>query len=204
MERDELKELWKNTGDKTPEVSRNKLEQILESKAKSTMNRFLMVFGIAGIISLSVITFVIITALYRKEDILYVINSTVLGILTIASLVSALWSLRRLSETKYSLPLKQLLEKNIKMISRSLNGWHRAVSILIIPVLFILLMMSINVYFSGMSYLDVISSGESVTALIAGLLVGLPISYYVENQFYRYHVKNLNEFKRLYKHLTEH
>ena len=203
MEKYDLKKLWNSTKQEAAARSKEELVRILDSKAKRTVNRFLLVSAIAGIISSAVIIFLVITALHRKDDIWYVLNNFALGTLTIISLLSALYSWKRLNETKYSLPLKKLLEKNIATISLSLKGWHRAVSILIIPVLYVLLVMSINVYFSGMSYAGVLSSEESLTALLAGLLVGLPVSFYVENKIHKYHLKNLNEFEKLYEQLRE-
>ena len=99
---------------------------------------------------------------------------------------------------KYPLHLQQL-EKNIGMILRGLNGGNRVVSILIIPVLFIFLLISINVYFSRMSFSHVISYGKPGTALAtrpAGIFY-----FYMENEFHIYNVKNLNA-ETLYKQLT--
>jgi hypothetical protein len=66
-------------------------------------------------------------------------------------------------------------------------------------MIYILLLLSINVYFDGRTFMEVLRSGEAVTALTAGMIVGLPVSYFVESRIWKYHKSNLKRLEMLHE-----
>jgi hypothetical protein len=143
-----------------------------------------------------------ITAINKADDILYVLNNTLLGIITIVSLGSAIYSWRKLQNNKYSMSLKKWLETDIAMISKSLKGKLRFAYIIVIPVIYILMILSINIYFGDKMFVEVFQSEDAVIALIFGAVIGLSVSFYVERKIRKYHLKSLNVLEELYLQIT--
>ena len=198
MKKTELHDLW-NGIEQQHIKTKDELAQIVETKAQKTVTRFLFVTAVSGVVGAGVIVFLTVTALNRMNDTLYVWNNILLGLITLISLFSAILSWRKLRYNRYYLPVKKWLETDIAMISKSLTGKLSRSYIVVIPVILILLILSINVYFSGKMFTDVLSSEESVTALIVGATVGLFVSFYAERKIRKFHLKNLNELEELYK-----
>ncbi|MFO7524281.1 MAG: hypothetical protein R6W68_02400, partial [Ignavibacteriaceae bacterium] len=92
MENNELQKIWKTIDTETNQKSMEELNLLLKSKAKQTINKFVIITGISVVISIGVIVFLIITSINRQDDLMYLINNTALGIITIISLVTGLLS----------------------------------------------------------------------------------------------------------------
>ncbi len=198
MKNSELHNMWQNIEHDRQKKSKEELAGIVYSKTRKTVNRFLFVNTLSGAISVGVIVFLTFTALNRMNDTLYILNNALLGLITLFSLFSALWWWYKLNSRDYSKPIKEWLEKNIKIISASLHGKFKRLHILVIPVVYILFVLSINVYFSNNLFVQVVTSEESLIALIAGAIVGLSVSFYVERKIRNYHLRNLKKLEELY------
>ena len=203
MENSDLHNLWQGAVQGQQMKTGDELAGIIDSKAKKTANRFLFTTAVSGGISIGVIAFLTITAMNRTGDLFYILNNITLGIITVISLGSAIYSWRNLQNNRYSMSLKKWLETDIAMISKSLKGKLSKVYIIVIPIIYILLMLSINIYYSNKMYIDIFQSKDSVIALIIGTVIGLSVSFYVERKIRRYHLKNLNTLEELHRQITD-
>jgi len=203
MENSDLHNLWQGAVQGQQIKTGDELAGIIDSKAKKTANRFLFTTAVSGGISIGVIAFLTITAMNRTGDFFYILNNITLGIITVISLGSAIYSWRNLQNNRYSMSLKKWLETDIAMISKSLKGKLSKVYIIVIPVIYILLILSINIYYSNKMYIDIFQSEDSVIALIIGTIIGLSVSFYVERKIRRYHLKNLNTLEELHRQITD-
>ena len=199
METDILKSIWKDVDYDRESLSKEALNEILSKKVRNTKRRFFVVIGISAAVSIVVLTLVLMASVKRRVDIFYLINNALLATITLVSLFSAVYSWYRLQKNDYALSLKDNLERDIEMISNSLNGRFRNIHLIVIPVIFILLVLSINVYFEERMFVEMFSTGSSIAALIAGVAVGLPVSFYVHRNIRNYQKRNLEELEALYE-----
>ena len=199
METDILKSIWKDVDYDRESLSKEALNEILSKKVRNTKRRFFVVIGISAAVSIVVLTLVLMVSVKRRVDVFYLINNALLATITLTSLFSAVYSWYRLQKNDYALSLKDNLERDIEMISNSLNGRFRNIHLMVIPVIFILLVLSINVYFEERMFVEMFSTGSSIAALIAGVAVGLPVSFYVHRNIRNYQKRNLEELEALYE-----
>ncbi len=198
METNELQNVWKNIDSEINMKTTEELEQLLVVRTRKTINKFLFIFGIDIFVCIGLIIFLIITALNRTDDIIYMVNNSILCLITAVSLIVSLLSWNRLHTNKLNLSVKEWLEQRIRMISKWMSGKYSRIYILIIPVLLVMINLSIHVYYEYKPFLEVIKNKESIYGLIAGFIVGLFVSFYAVSKIRRYQMKNLEFLKRLY------
>lgn len=203
MEHNELQKIWSNMDTEINQKSKDELNLLLRSKAKQTIDRFLMIMGISLIVSAGLIVWLIITSLSRQDDLIYLINNLTLGIVSIISFSSALFSWYKLQDFKYNRPLSNYLEMRINLLSKWLTGRRSKLYIYIIPFIYLLIVLSIHVYFEHKFFIEVVSSEESIIALIVGIPVGLFVSYYSVRKIRKYQLHNLEFLKDLYARLLD-
>jgi len=203
MEHNELQKIWSNMDTEINQKSKDELNLLLRSKAKQTIDRFLMIMGISLIVSAGLIVWLIITSLSRQDDLIYLINNLTLGIVSIISFSSALFSWYKLHDFKYNRPLSNYLEMRINLLSKWLTGRRSKLYIYIIPFIYLLIVLSIHVYFEHKFFIEVVSSEESIIALIVGIPVGLFVSYYSVRKIRKYQLHNLEFLKDLYARLLD-
>ena len=139
-----------------------------------------------------------ITSLQRQTDQLFLINNAALAMITIISLVSGLLGWYKLHNNKYNQPLKNWLEERILILTKWLTGRFSKLYIFLIPVLYVLIVLSIHVYFEHKPFMEVLHTEESVIGLIVAAPVGLFASYFAVRKFRKYQLKNLDFLKDLY------
>ena len=201
METNELQNIWKNIDSEISLKTRDELNQLLTIKTKKTINKFILIFSIDIIVCVGLIIFLIITAINRQGDSLYQINNSVLGLITIISLIVSLLSWNRLKNNKFNLSLKDWLEQRIRLLSGWLLGRFSKFYFVLIPVLMVMLMVSIHVYYEYKPFAEVMKSEESIIGLIIGFSVGLIVALYAVNKIRKYQLKNLEFLKELYTRL---
>jgi uncharacterized membrane protein YqjE len=106
MEDKDLQNIWKKIDSGIEYKSKEDLNQLLNSKAKKTINNYSYHFLISALISFGFITFLIITMVNRWDDLLYRLNNLILGLYTLLALVSSIWSIYNLKNNRSNLPLK--------------------------------------------------------------------------------------------------
>ncbi len=198
MENNELIKTWKNIDPVIPSKSEKELNQLLDKKIRKTINKYVFTIVLSIISCIGVIAFLIITALNRQDDIIYRINNFVLGLVTVILFFSILLSWYRLIKNKYDMPLKNWLEKRIELLSKWLAGKYNKLNLFLIPVFYILLLLSIHVYFENKLFTDVFKTEDSVVGLIIAIPVGLFVSYFVGRKIRKYHLQILEHLRELY------
>jgi hypothetical protein len=198
METDELQNIWKNIDSEINLKSIDELNQLLTTKIKKTINKFLFIFSLDIIVCVGLIVFLIITILNRQGDMIYQVNNSILCLITFISLIVSLLSWNRLQNNKYNLSLKVWLEQRIKLLSRWLLGKYSRLYIAIIPVLLVMIILSIHVYYEYKPFIEVMKNEESIYSLIIGYPIGLFVSYFGINKIRKYQLKNLEILKELH------
>jgi len=201
METSDLQNTWKNIGIELNTKTTDDLNQLLTSKIRKTMNNFLFIIGLDIIVCVGLIIFLIITALNRPGDLIYQVNNSILGLITLISLIASLYSWNKLQNKRYNLSLKEWMEQRIKMLSKWLLGRYSKSYIVLLPILMVLIMLSIHVYFENKLFVEVMKSKESIYGLTVGFIIGLFVSFYVVNKIRKYQLKNLEFLKDLYNRL---
>jgi len=202
MENNELQKIWKNVDAEINQKSKYELSLLLTSKAKQTINKFVVIISISILASLGLLIYLAITSLNRQEDLIYLINNLTLGVITFISLFSGLLSWYKLQNNKYNQPLKNWLEVRINMLSKWLTGRFSRVYIYLIPFLYILTVLSIHVYFENKLFIEVLKTEESIFGLIIATPIGLFVSYFTVKRIRSYQLHNLEFLKDLYSRLS--
>jgi Na+/proline symporter len=198
MEPGKLHNIWNNIDSEIKLKTIDELNQSLVTRTRKTINKFLTFLLIDTIICVGVIVFLIITALNRREDTLYLVNNGLIGLITLISLVVSVVEWSRLQKNKYNVPLKEWVEQRIKLLSKWLLGKHNRFYIILLPFLLLMMNMSIHVYYEYKTFLEVLKDEESVIALIVGFVVGLIVSLITVKKIRDYQKKNLESLKELY------
>jgi hypothetical protein len=201
MENNELQKIWKNLDAETNQKSKDELTLLLTSKTKQTINKFATIIVISIIVSTGLMIWLIITSLNRQNDLIYLINNLTLGIVTLISFLSGLFSWYKLQDYKYSQPLKIWLKIRINLLSKWLTGRFSKSYLFLIPFLYLLIVLSIHVYFENKSFIEVLKTEESIIGLIVGIPIGLFVSYYLVRKIRKYQLHNLEFLKDLYHRL---
>lgn len=202
MENNELQKIWKNIDSEIDLKTTGQLNQLLDNKIRKTFNKFFLILSIDIIVSFGLIVFLIVTALNRQDDLFYLINNTILFLITFSALIISIFSLNKLNRNQCNLSLKDWLEKRINLLSKWLLGKYSKLYIVIIPILLVMINISIHVYYEYKPFVEAMKSEESIIGLIVGFLVGLFVSYYAINKIRKYQIKNLEFLKELYTQLT--
>jgi hypothetical protein len=202
MENNELQKIWKNVDAEINQKSKYELSLLLTSKAKQTLNKFLVIISISTLVSIGLLVYLTITSLNRQEDLIYLINNITLGVVTFVSLFSGLLSWYKLQNNKFNQPVKNWLEVRINLLSKWLTGRYSRLYIYYIPFLYILTILSIHVYFENKLFIEVLKTEESIYGLIVGFPIGLFVSYYAVRRIRRYELRNLEFLKDLYNRLS--
>ena len=201
MENNELQKIWKTIDTEINQKTIDELNLLLTLKAKLTINKFLVIMSISILICIGLLIFLAITSLNRQNDLIYLINNVTLGIVTIISLISGLLSWYKIQNNKYNQPLKNWLESRINLLSKWLTGRFSKLYLFLIPLLYVLTVLSIHVYFENKSFIDVLNTEESIIGLIVGAPIGLFVSYFAARKIRKYQLKNLEFLKDLHGRL---
>jgi len=201
MENNELQDLWKGVDSEIKEKPTDELNLLLLSGTRETINKFAVIIGIDIAVCVGLIIFLTATVMNRQSDILYLINNLILGLMTFLSFLGSIFTLNKLKNNKYNLSLKDWLEQRIELLTKWLIGKYSKLYIIIIPVMMVLIILSIHVYYEYKPFIEVMRNEESLYSLTAGFIVGLFLSYYVVIKIRRYQLKNLEFLKELYDRL---
>lgn len=203
MENNELQKIWKTINIEINQKSKEELNLLLTSKTKQTINKFLVIMSISILVCVGLLIYLTITSLNRQNDLIYLINNVTLGIVTLISLISGLLSWYKIQNNKYNQPLKNWLEERINLLSKWLTGRFSKLYLILIPLLYVLTVLSIHVYFENKSFIEVLNTEESIIGLIVGAPIGLFVSYFGARKIRKYQIHNLQFLKDLHGRLCK-
>jgi competence protein ComGC len=201
MENNELQKIWRSFDTEINQKSKDELKLLLTSKTKQTIGKILVTMSISILICIGLLIYLTITSLNRQNDLIYLINNAMLGIVTIISLVSGVLSWYKLQNNRYNQPLKNWLEDRINLLTKWLTGRFSRLYLFLIPFLYVLIVLSIHVYFENKSFVAVLNTEESIIGLIAGIPIGLFVSYFGARKIRKYQLNNLEFLKDLHSRL---
>jgi hypothetical protein len=185
MENNELQAIWKTLNIAGQQRSKEELQLLLRSKARHTMNRFVTETLISILISAGLFVYLIITSINRADDMYYLTINIILLVITLISLVSGYLSWKTLRGSPSDQPLKVWLEQRTNVLTKWLYGRYCKLYLYLIPPLFILILLSIHVYFEFKPFLEVLNNAESVTGLLVALPIGLFVSFFTAGRIRR-------------------
>ncbi len=200
MKNNELQNAWKNIDSKITPNSKEELDKLLLSKTKSTMNRYLYFIGASGIISAVFLIFLIVTMINRWDDIYYRSINLILVLYTVFSMVSTIKSFTVLNYNNTNAPLKDWLKQRIEMLSKWLAS---RIVFYILPLICMLIILSIHVYFEHKPLIDVIRTEESIFGLIFGLIIGITVAYLGLKQIRNQQRNSLEYLKEVYSNISD-
>lgn len=204
MENSELQSIWRSFDTDLPRKSKEELNLLLSSKSRQTINKLVAIIGVSILVCVGLLIYLILTTLNRPNDLIYLVNNTLLGVVTIVSLVSGLWSWYKLQNNSYHQPLENWLKARIELLSQWLTGRFSKLYLFLIPLLYILVVLSIHVYFEYKPFMEVLRTEESVIGLIVAAPIGLFVSYYSVRKIRKYQLQQLNFLKDLHRRLCSH
>jgi hypothetical protein len=201
MENSELQSIWRSFDTDLPRRTKEELNWLLSSKTRQTIRKFVFVLLLSILVCAGLLAFLIYTALHRQDDPFYLANNGLLGVVTLLSLLSGLWSWRKLQWDGFDQPLKVWLEARIVLLTKWLTGRFGKLYLFLIPLLYLLVVLSIHVYFEAKPFLEVLHTEESVVGLLVGAPVGLFVSYWGARAIRRYQMEQLGFLKDLHRRL---
>ena len=197
METSEFQNAWKNIDSEINLKSTDELNRILKIKIRKTVNKFLITFFIDIIVCTGLLVFLTITAINRQGDIIYLVNNSLLGLITLSALFTSLFSVKKLQNNKSDVPVKDWLEFRIRLLSGWLLGKYSKLYIVLVPMLIIMINLSIHVYFENKPLTEVMKNVESIFGMIGGFIGALVVSLYGLKKIRMYQLKNLEYLKSL-------
>jgi len=201
MDDKELQRIWKKVEVELTEKSKNELNLLLSSKAEQTLGKFRLLMSISMLTSTGLLFFLAFTAYHRQSDVLYLINNATLATITLSGLIIGILSFRKMQNKAFNQPLKSWLEVRINLLSKWLTGRYSKSYLYVTPFLYLLIVLSIHVYFEKISFIETFNSEESIIGIIVGTPIGLFVSYYAMRKIRKYQIKKLEFLQDLLKRL---
>ncbi|MCF8335702.1 MAG: hypothetical protein K9H65_03775 [Bacteroidales bacterium] len=205
MENNELQKIWRRVDSEINQKSRDELNLLLMSKTKQTLNKFLVITSISIMVCLGLLIFLTITSLNRQNDLIYLINNATLGIVVFISLYYGLSTWYKLKNNRYNQPLKVWLEEKIDLLSKWLTGRFRNLEFYLFPLLYILTILSIHIYYTELNFMEVFKSEKFLNEDMWGMIFFTPIilagGFYGLIKTRKYYLKTLEFLKDLHGRL---
>jgi len=107
----------------------------------------------------------------------------------------------KIQHNKFNLSLKDWLNERISLLNKWLTGKYSKLYLFVIPLLYVLLVLSIHVYFENKTFIEVITTEESMMGLVIAAPIGLFVSFFTVRKIRKYQSQNLEFLKDLYSRL---
>lgn len=203
MEDKELQKIWRSADSEIHLRSREEINLLLNSVTRQTMNKFLLVLGFGILSSAGLLVFLTVASIGRYSDVLFLINNTLLGLIAMIGLISALASWVRLQRRNYYQSLRSWLEEKITYLRKMVRGKSQKIYVIIMPVIYILTVLAIHVYYENKPFLEVLQTEESVIGLIVGAPIGLLAAFLAGRKIHKNQLANLEFLEDLHNRLTK-
>jgi hypothetical protein len=203
METNEFQNIWKNIDSEIKLKSKEELNQIFAVKTRKILNKFLFIFAIDIIACAGLIIFLFTTTLNRPGDLIYQILNSLLGLFTAFAFFVSLLSLNKLKNNEFNIPLKEWLEQRITLLNKWLLGKYSKSYIVLLPILVLMVILSIHVYYEYKPFVEVMKNQESIIGLLVGYPIGLLVSFYAIHKIRKFELRNLEYLKELHERLCK-
>jgi len=201
METNEFQNIWKNIDSEIMLKSKEELDQIFTVKSRKIINKFLLIFTIDLITCAGLIVFLIVTLLNRPGDLIYQIINSLLCLFTLFAFIASLFSYNKLQNNEFNIPLKEWLEQRITLLKRWLLGKYSKSYLILLPILVLMIMLSIHVYYEYKPFVEVMKNKGSIIGLLVGYPIGLLVAFYGINKIRKFELRNLEYLKELHQRL---
>jgi magnesium-transporting ATPase (P-type) len=169
MKNEEIKDTWK-TMESIENYSKEELENILRKKTKRKTDAFLYPIILRMLIMPILCTILILSLVERWEYEFYRYNNIALCGFFLFLLYSSVISFYRIQFVGPNLPLKNWLERWVKYkykLEKSIFGY------LLLPFFLISVFLSVNLYQTDRSIMELINNTSNLIALLSALIVPL-------------------------------
>jgi phosphate starvation-inducible membrane PsiE len=201
METNEFQNIWKNIDSEIMLKSKEELDQIFTVKSRKIINKFLLIFTIDLITCAGLIVFLIVTLLNRPGDLIYQIINSLLCLFTLFAFIASLFSYNKLQNNEFNIPLKDWLEQRITLLKKWLLGKYSKSYMVLLPILVLMIMLSIHVYYEYKPFIEVMKNKESIIGLLVGYPIGLLVAFFAINKIRKFELRNLEYLKELHQRL---
>jgi hypothetical protein len=205
MENNELQLIWRSLDSDIERKSKDELNLLLTSKARQVFTELLILDITAIPVCIGLMVWLIVSTANKLDDRLYVANNILLGSIVLFGLFYLIREWHRFKRSKMDKPVKEWLETEIDLISKWLTGKYRAVNFYLIPVLYVLSVSSIHVYYSDLYFIEVFCSGKFINEDMWGFIIFTPILFaglfYSLIKLRKYQMKKLQFLKDLHGRL---
>lgn len=198
MEDSTLKDFWKSEIDnKVSNYTKDELNEILLAKARTSIRKFYPLDTLP-FIAVAFLLYLVLSAVSRLHDPLFVTGNTILAVSMIATYIFKIISFSKMNRYAPDQPLKAWLKYRIDVLEKSSYSLSNQ---FVPPVVFILTLISVNVYIANKPYLEFLLSPEFFTALLVGTFVGVPVAYLIARKNRNNRIKNLYNLRKLYQQI---
>lgn len=201
MENNELQKIWKEIDKEINPKSKEELTLLLASKSKQTIGKLLKIVITSVVVSTGMTVWLIVSSLNRSNDLFYLINNFLLGLITLTALISGILSLYKLQSYKFNQPLKVWIEEQI--LSKYRKKRTKNLYLFLLPVIYVLITISFHVYIESKTFIEVLKTDESLISLLIGFPIGLFVSFYAAVKIRKYQINNLEFLKDLHNRLCK-
>lgn len=205
MENNEMQLIWRTLNADIKQKSKDELNLLLTSKAKQVFSEILILNITAIPVCIGLMVWLIISTANRIDDIAYVANNLLLGLIVLFALFYLIRGWHRYRRGKMDKPVKEWLGIEISLLSKWLIGKYSKIDFYLIPILFVLSFLSIHVYFSDLSFIEVFRSDKFINEDVWGLIIFTPILfvglYYSMIKLRQRQMKKLQFLKDLHERL---
>jgi len=167
MKNEEIKDIWKKM-ESTANYSKEELENILLKKTKRKTDTFLYPIILRMVIMPVLCTILIISMIERWDYEFYRYNNIALCGFLLFLLYSSVISFYRIQFVGPNLPLKNWLERWVKYknkLEKSIFGY------LLLPFFLISVYLSVNLYHTDRSIVELINNTSNLVELLSSLIV---------------------------------
>jgi hypothetical protein len=196
MKTNELQSLWKGNIDSyISDCSKEEIKSILINKSRSyirglySLEILSMICGIFGF-------FLVVASIAHKSDMLYVINNIILIAILAFSLISSIWSYKKMKNCNADEPLKMWLKKRIYYIEASQHFY--ITKCIILPIILVMANISTLVYLKSSTFSKMIVSPTFFISLFISLIMIIPIVYFGEKRRKKSGDNIINNLKEIY------
>jgi len=190
MEKEEIKNIWKNIDDSSIKINYQEINKILIQKNKKIMKKIQLNLALSIVLSLGMITYLVITSISRFSDYYLLTINSILFVMTLAFLISYLRYFKNIQgfdTTKGN--LKETMKDKIHVLRNSTKRFKYG--FVVVGFYFALLIISIHVFFENQFFITVFDETESIWGLLFGVLIGAIVTFTVFRKYLKYYGENI-------------